>query len=146
MESDHTFTFFKWTSIITLVTAHIILGYIIFLLYPREVLTINIQPYPSVSKEVKRGENLIYHTSRCKHYPILPKVSRVFIYENGQTINLSSDTANRSVGCFEEDMVVPTPPTMPVGCGYLEINSQFEVNVLQTVTYNTKTEKMCIIK
>lgn len=72
--------------------------------------------------------------------------NRTFIYENGQTVTLSANSQGRPTGCYEEDMVVPTFRNMPVGCGYIELNSSYKVNFLQTVYYTAKTERLCIIK
>ena len=137
---------FKWTSLATVLLANVFAIYLIYLIWPREVLEIKVQPYPILQKEIRAGENIVYHTSRCKYYSITPTVSRIFIYDNGQVVNLSSNTAGRPLGCYDEDMILPTFKSMPVGCGYVEINSKFQVNVLQTVEYSTKTEKICIIK
>ena len=113
-------------------------------LYPYNPIEFN-QPHKIITKEVARGEHLIYEVDYCKNMTILPTITKTFV--DGIIYAIPEIVAvDREVGCGVQQVSMYVPKALPTGEFYIKIIYHYQVNPIRKIDVITNTEKFTITK
>jgi len=128
-----------------LITAEVLLLYAgYFLFYPFHPVTFNKDRFEIVTKEVKRGESLVYRADVCKNMDIATEVTRSF--NNSLVYLLSPTTSTRPEGCSVTNVAISVPEELPTGEYFLRTRFTYRLNALRTITVTHDTEGFTIVE
>lgn len=134
---------FQYISYLTILASFVLIGLLVFwCLYPYKPITFN-EPHQVLTKEVKRGEHLVYLVDYCKNSKAIPTITKTFIdgiiYAVPETI-----AVDREVGCGVQKVQMYVPKALPEGEFYVKLLYKYQVNPIKSITVVTRTEKFII--
>jgi hypothetical protein len=134
---------FQYISYLTILASFILIGLLVFwCLYPYKPITFN-EPHQVLTKEVKRGEHLVYQVNYCKNTKSIPTITKIFV--DGIIYAVPEIVAvDRETGCNIQQVQMYVPKALPDGEFYVKISYKYQVNPLRSITVVTQTEKFTI--
>lgn len=135
------FKIIAWT---TILAAIFLIGVLIYWYsYPYKPITFNPQPVKVLTKEIKRGDYLVYEISFCKNTAIVPLITKTFIdgilYVTPQTVAI-----NNPLGCKSNLVQNYVPKALPPGEYVIEISYVYKMNPIRNINISIKTEKFIV--
>ena len=120
------------------------IGYYFF--YPFKVIDIKNSPYPVITKQVKAGEDLIFHVEFCKYMSVPSKTTLQLV--DGVIISLESMSAGSSPeGCYDVNVSQTIPALIKPGFYKLRITADHEIHpVLRTVRVQAETQVFEVVE
>lgn len=137
-------------SIVSLVTAYLIIGYIAFCLFwPVKTLEIvgynDSNPVVIQNDVIHKGDILIYDLNYCKYTNKSSIVHRSLI--DGQIINLADTPGRLPTGCHTTTIQTAIiPETINPGTYYLDVTVEYDVNPFRTEYLHYKTTYFTVAK
>lgn len=121
--------------------------YILYIIYfPIKPLVLY-PPYQIKTKIVKQGGFLTYTAKYCKYLNINATVSRNLIDKDNLTWVIEpTDGIASPTGCYERDISVHIPNSIPPNTYYMNIFSVYKINFFRTFTTSAYTDKFEVIK
>ena len=132
---------YAWGTVLITFVFLLIVGYWQF--YPYKTVVFNDKVFPVVTKEVKRGENLVYLSKACKYSNVIVEISRSFV--DDLVYDMPITTSNRELGCSTSVVNIFVPQSLPVGTYYLRSRYYYQVNPIRTIVINQDTEVFKVI-
>lgn len=118
------------------------LFYILF--WPVQVIKPNTIPYKVLTPIVKVGGDLVYQVDACKFIDSKATVYRSFV--DGQRYPALISFNNIRKGCGITNVKIPVPNFVIPGKYHLELDIEYRINALKSVTYHFRTEEFYIIE
>ena len=129
--------------IISLILSSFILLLMFFwTLYPYKPIVINKEPIKVITKEVKKGDILIYELDYCKNDVNDVSISRSFV--DGIIFTTPSITVKNPIGCKVSNVSIQVPETLPEGEYYLKVSYSYQVNPIRKVSVDSTTETFTV--
>lgn len=116
-----------------------------WLLYPYEPATFNHLPHKVTPKVVEGGKFMTVEVDVCKHMPIAPTITRVFVDGVIYQIPVYT-TVNDVVGCGIRKVQIYIPKGLPTGEYYINTSYSFQVNPIRKVELSTVSEKFEVVE
>lgn len=136
----------KWIyrfSVLVILSAQIAMGVTAFwLLYPYDPISIS-EPIPIETKEIKKGESVVYEANYCWRgdYPI--KIDRRVIGEIEYPF--PSVRATSTKGCYNQLLATPAmPQSIPSGEYVLKLTGLYQVNPIREISVELFSEPFII--
>ena len=124
----------------------ILIAYLFYALFwPVEVIEPQVQPYKVLTPVVRQGGELKYQVDICKYHDLPATIIRSFVIE-GVSYYLPEGSSNVKVGCNKTDVLLDVPTVIPLGRGYLDIVTHYQINSYRTKSYHLKTDEFEVIK
>jgi hypothetical protein len=114
------------------------------ILCPYKVLEFKDARFPVITKQVERGDSLIFVSNYCKYVDEPATVSRSFI--NDFTYATVPIITHAKAGCRSMRVVVYVPPELPLGTYYLHNKFVYKVNPLRTITIVHDSEEFEVVE
>lgn len=135
---------FNCLSFLTILVAFLFIALFTFWkIYPYEPMVINKRPLNVTTKEVSRGDTLIYKLDYCKNIDLPVEIRRRFV--DGVIYSMPDISANTKKGCRVLDIALNIPEKLPTGEYILTVTYIYQVNPIRTIEVNTHTEKFKVI-
>lgn len=135
---------FFYISMTTIISAGVFLLIILFwLLYPYKTIEFN-KPVAEVeTKEVERGDYLIYILDYCKYTDVEAEISRSFV--DGLVYLTPDGIADQEKGCGTARIQIYIPKSMPVGEYQIKQIRHYQLNPIREETAIYYTEKFKVL-
>lgn len=129
--------------IISLILSSFILLLMFFWsIYPYKPIVINKEPIKVITKEVKKGDILIYELDYCKNNKNKVEISRSFV--DGIVFATPTVTTENPLGCTVSNISIQVPETLPNGEYYLKVSYSYQVNPIRKVSVDSTTETFTV--
>jgi len=115
-----------------------------WVLFPYKPLSINNHPYPVITKEVKKGDALLFKMDYCKYTDKKATVTRRFI--DGLLYVMPDITAVNEAGCRKQLISEEIPQNLPAGEYIMDFYYTYKVNPIREVTVHAHTQKFQVIE
>lgn len=116
-----------------------------WLLYPYKPATFNHLPHKVTPRVVEGGKFLTVEVDVCKHMPIAPTITRVFV--DGVIYQIPEyTTVNDVVGCGIRKVQIYIPKGLPKGEYFISTTYRFRVNPVRTIEIQTRSDKFKVVE
>ena len=115
-----------------------------WVLFPYKPLSINNHPYPVITKEVKKGDALLFKMDYCKYTDKKATVTRRFI--DSLLYVMPDITAVNEMGCRRQLVSEEIPQNLPAGEYIMDFYYTYKVNPIREVTVHAHTQKFQVIE
>jgi len=115
-----------------------------WLIFPYEPLSINNHPYPVITKEVKKGDVLLFEVDYCKLTDKKATITRRFI--DSLLYVMPDITAVNEMGCRRQLVSEEIPQNLPAGEYVMDFYYTYKVNPIREVTVHARTQKFQVIE
>lgn len=113
------------------------------LILPLRTLEFKKSPASILTKEVKRGEAVVYEVDYCKYIDNPAELTLAFV--DGIMYPQPKSYTNVPRGCRTTQLETPIPYHLPSGEYYIDLTIEYKVNAIRTVTHNLQTEKFVVL-
>jgi len=115
-----------------------------WVLFPYKPLSINNHPYPVITKEVKKGDALLFKMDYCKFTDKKATVTRRFT--DSLLYVMPDITAVNEAGCRKQLISEEIPQNLPAGEYIMDFYYTYKVNPIREVTVHARTQKFQVIE
>jgi hypothetical protein len=115
-----------------------------WLIFPYKPLSINNHPYPVITKEVKKGDVLLFEVDYCKLTDKKATITRRFI--DSLLYVMPDITAVNEMGCRRQLVSEEIPQNLPAGEYVMDFYYTYKVNPIREVTVHAHTQKFQVIE